>query len=459
MKKVLILICLLIAGPSVSASPYDLAVHNVTLIDAKNEARAGYSIYVSEGQIQKIAPEPIEGEVSKTIDGTGKYLLPGLWDMHVHIVYEQALIESMPELFLDYGITSVRDTGALLHKIAPEVKRWEALGAEAPDLFFSGPLLDGRLVVYDGMGRPEIGISNSSVDQALKNFKALQAAGVDFIKIYELVSPEVFGELVEAAEAANLPIAAHVPLSMKADTAGPSVGSMEHLRNVEIACSDEASKLFATRLQEIENPGEKSGYELRRFLHQSQRTVALQSVDVNSDRCQAVLKSLVSTIQVPTLRLNTITNFSPLERDDWQENLSNLPPELADQWLSTAKFYAGQKSELGGKMSDWSLALVSAMNQVDVPIGAGTDTPIGQAIPGYSLHTELERIVAAGLSNKEALAAATIRPAEFFSLQDQKGLIEEGMEADLILLDKNPLQDIRHTRSIVHVIANGELVR
>ncbi len=450
---------LLIFCSLVNAETYDLAIRNVTVIDAKSEPRAGYSVFVSGGEIKLVSPNNEAVEAAKNIDGSGQYLLPGFWDMHVHIVYEPALIESMPQMFLDYGITSVRDTGALLDRIAPQVKRWRALGNQAPDLYFSGPLLDGRLVVYDGDDRPEIGVSNPSVEQALRNFKALQEAGVDFIKIYELVSPEVFSALASAAEEASLPIAAHVPLSMKADTAGPKVGSMEHLRNIEITCSEQASSLFESRSREIQSPGEKSGYELRSFLHQSQREVALQSVNARSARCQQVLASLKNTIQVPTLRLNTITNYSPLNREDWQEHLDNMPPELAAQWLANAKFYAGRKSELGSQMSDWSLSLVNAMRDSGVPIGAGTDTPIGQAIPGYSLHTELERLVDAGLSNREALAAATIRPAQFFSIEDEKGLIAEGMEADLVLLRHNPLEDIRHSRSVVHVIANGEIVR
>ena len=110
-------------------------------------------------------------------------------------------------------------------------------------------------------------------------------------------------------------------------------------------------------------------------------------------------------------------------------------------------------------MSDWSLALVREMQRRGVPIGAGTDTPIGQAIPGYSLHTELERLVDAGLTPQEALESATIQPAIFFREQGRRGEIQAGMEADLVLLRKNPLEDIRNTRSIAAVISNGQRVR
>lgn len=439
------------------AGAADLAIKNVTVISAGSIVPE-QTVLITGDKIERVSSQDT-GTAKQVIDGSGQFLIPGLWDMHVHIVYEPDLIDAMPGLFLDYGVTSVRDTGALLERIAPQVKRWEVMGSQAPGLYFSGPLLDGSLVVYDGKGRPEIGVQNASVEFALQNFARLQAAGVDFIKIYELVSPEVFMALVAAANEAKLPIAAHVPLAMTADTAGPLVGSMEHLRNIEISCATEARSLHESRQRQIKAPEQVTGYELRSHLHSSQRPVALANADPLSERCQAVIQSLQQTIQVPTLRLNTITNYSPLLRDDWRSSLQQLPTPVSKKWLETAEYYAGMKSPLGEQMSDWSLDLVAAMNDQGVPIGAGTDTPIGQAIPGYSLHTELERLVDAGLSPAQALIAATIRPAEFFGLEDRMGKVEAGMEADLVLLDANPLADIRNTRRIVNVIANGEVVR
>ena len=228
---------------------------------------------------------------ANVIDGSGRFLIPGLWDMHVHIVYEPRLIEQMPALFLDYGITSVRDTGALLEKIVPEVDRWRELGSEAPDIFFSGPLLDGSLVVYNGEGRPEIGVANSTASIAEAQIKKLKAAGVDFIKIYELVKPDVFQAMVDAATREQLPIAAHVPLSMRADTAGPLVDSMEHLRNIEIACADNADELHGLRTHTLDQPGTRSGHEVRSHLHSSQRPLALETADPKSDRCQRVIQN------------------------------------------------------------------------------------------------------------------------------------------------------------------------
>ena len=438
----------------------DLAITNVSVIDVVSGAVSRQSVLINNGKIVRVLDHhEMIGKSLELIDGTGQFLLPGLWDMHVHIVYEKQLIQRMPDLFLDYGVTSVRDTGALLAKIQPELARWRVLGAFAPDIFFSGPLLDGRLVVYDGNGRTEIGRSNANARAARDQVAALVAAGVDFIKIYELVSPEVFAALVESARVANIPIAAHVPLSMVADTAGPRVQSMEHLRNIEIACADDAEALFDARNARIESPGDRSGYDLRRELHQSQRAIALATADPRSDRCQRVIESLKGTIQVPTLRLNTLPQYSPIRRADWREALNDVPEALANQWIETAEFFAGQENSVGEQLSSWSLELVEAMQQAGVPIGAGTDTPIGQAIPGYSLHTELERLVDAGLSERQALFAATVVPAIFLKLEGLMGQIKPGMEADLIVLGDNPLDDIKHTRTIRAVISDGVRVR
>ena len=216
----LLVIAASMAGNSVAdPARYDLLIRNVTTIDPVAGQRDNQSVFVKDNKIvavtdspqisaRSVSDDPAGNLIAANIiDGSGRFLIPGLWDMHVHIVYEPRLIEQMPALFLDYGITSVRDTGALLEKIAPEIDRWRELGSEAPDIFFSGPLLDGSLVVYDGEGRPEIGVANSTASIAEAQIKKLKAAGVDFIKIYELVKPDAFQAMVDAARREQSPIA------------------------------------------------------------------------------------------------------------------------------------------------------------------------------------------------------------------------------------------------------------
>ena len=351
---------------------------------------------------------------------------------------------------------SVRDTGGLMAKMAPVVARMRADGAIAPRVFFSGPLLDGVPVVYDGVDAPEIGVENATVESARLRVANLKSQGVDFIKIYEMVSPEVFAALVEAAGAHDLPIAAHVPLSMRASTAGPHVNSMEHLRNVELDCAGNAPELLETRLEHLSSGKESSGMKLRTGLHSLQRLDAVAALD--EERCADVLQALRNTIQVPTARLNALSMFPVSERDDWAAALAEMPEAVREEWSAPSPRTSPDPQQRDLRFSQYTVDMIGRMRQAGVPIGAGTDTPIALAIPGYSLHNELEILVAAGLTPREALGAATVQPAKFFSLEDEMGSIAPGMRADLLLLNANPLVDIRNTREIDRVIARGRLM-
>ena len=377
--------------------------------------------------------------------------------MHVHLTYDDAFTESMPAMFLAYGITSVRDTGGLIEKLQPVVDKMRAPGATAPRVFYSGPLLDGNFVVYDGKSRPEIGTQNATVEMAIEKVAGLQAAGVNFIKIYEMVSPDVFAALVSAGQNHGLPIAAHVPLSMIASQAGPSVDSMEHLRNIELDCASNSAELYEERLSRLNADDIESGYSLRSSLHSLQRVPAIRQYD--QERCDQTIANLTETIQVPTLRMISYPLRAAYDHPDWNEALALVPGSQQEAWqTSTAAWHANTEPQ-DTTFAEWSLSLVGRMHAQGVPIGAGTDTPIAVSLPGDSLLTELERLVEAGLTPLEAIESATIRPAEFFSLQDEMGTIEVGRKTDLVLLEDDPLENIANTRAIAAVVSRGRLLR
>lgn len=440
------------------APPRGTAITGVTVIDAVNGVRENQTVLFDGDEILAVGPAGGPVAAAETIDGSGKYLIPGLWDMHVHLTYDDAFTERMPDLFLAHGITSVRDTGGLLHRIRPVVEAMRAPGVMAPRVFYSGPLLDGRYVVYDGDSRPEIGTQNADAASARSTVAELAAAGVDFIKVYEMVSPDVFSALVDTAREYELPIAAHVPLSMLASRAGPQVDSMEHLRNVELDCAADAAELYEERLARIAAHDGGPGFELRSSLHALQRLPAIANHD--PARCARTIDTLSGTIQVPTLRLNTFSLYPPFDRADWDEVLAKLPEAAEDEWRNATAEWRGRDATvpLDTTFADWSLRLVGRMHAAGVPIGAGTDTPIGRALPGDSLHTELERLVEAGLTPLDALEAATVRPAEFLLLDAEMGTVAPGQKADLVLLDADPLADIRNTRRIVSVVSAGRVM-
>lgn len=234
--------------------PTGTAITNVTTIDAVNGVRHNQNVIFDGDEITTVTSSGTESAAARTIDGTGKFLIPGLWDFHVHLTFDDNFTESMPALFLSYGITSVRDTGGLMHKLLPVVEDMRSKDSVAPRVFFSGPLLDGEFVVYDGESRPKIGIRNATPDEARAAIADLKAQGVDFIKIYEMVSPAVFDAMVKTANELGLPIDSHVPLSMRARVAGPYVDSIEHLRNIEMDCTGSAAELHETRLELLKNP-------------------------------------------------------------------------------------------------------------------------------------------------------------------------------------------------------------
>jgi hypothetical protein len=450
----LLAIAILLAG--CDPPEYDLAIKNVTVVDAVSGTRSEQTVLTRADTIAAILPANESARALRVVDGSGGYLIPGLWDFHVHLTYDDADADEMARLFLDYGVTSVRDTGGLLELVQPVVERLEE-AEEAPRVFFAGPLLDGRDVVYDGESRPEIGISNPDPGAAEASIGRLAAAGVDFVKVYELVSPEVFGALVAAANAYNLPIAGHVPLSMLASEAGPQLGSMEHLRNVDLDCASNYLELLDARRAALTNSSNLPGFRVRSSLHAAQRIPAVQNVD--ADRCSEVVASLRSTIQVPTLRLNALSVSPPYARPDWPDALTRLGGEQAEAYRTLGESRLASTDEVDTTFGHWSLHLTGLMQGAGVPIGAGTDTPIGMAIPGYSLHNELSMLVQAGLDPVDALRAATVRPAEFFGLSGEMGQVATGMRADLVLLAGNPLEDIAHTRSIRMVVSKGRIVR
>jgi len=433
------------------------AIKNVTIIDAINGVRENQTVFFEQDSITKIQNSVKSISDIPTIDGRGKYLIPGLWDFHVHLTYEDSLIEEMPKLLLSYGITSVRDTGGLLQKVLPVVKRMREPNAIAPRVFFAGPLLDGRDVVYDGDSRPHIGVQHINAQSARERIKFLKANGVSFIKIYEMVSPNVFGAMIEAAKEHDLPVDSHVPLSMRARIAGAEVNSIEHLRNIELDCAKDNKALHEERLAILQNEDRLPGFVLRSSLHGLQRLPAIRNY--SRTECLATLKALSNTLQVPTLRLNSIALNLPFERIDWDQAFSTLPINTQNDWTKQiqAQQQQNESTQPNTEFSEWSLFLVGLMKEQGVPIGAGTDTPIGFAIPGYSLHAELEMLVRAGLTPMEALSSATVEPAKYFSQEDQMGSIDVGKKADMVLLNKNPLTNIANTKSIAGVISKGRI--
>tara|TARA_B100001094_G_scaffold230205_1_gene224831 strand:- start:2104 stop:3492 length:1389 start_codon:yes stop_codon:yes gene_type:complete len=439
-----------------------IVIENITLIDAKNGIRNGQTVSIENGVIQSIGSAKLDMENSQIIDGEGKYLIPGLWDAHVHLTFIPEIDhETHFKLYLKNGVTSIRDTGAILSELQPSLNFIEANPNTTPRLFYAGPLIDGADRVYKGMepGFPNlsIGIDESSNIRGVVD--GLITEGVTFLKSYEMLTRETYLELLAVARENGLRVTGHVPLSIDLEEAiEAGLGGMQHVRNMDLACAKDANNLLGKRQNSLENEASIAGSALRTQIHTDQRYYAIDNTD--EERCLRIIKKLseYGVFQTPTLTINTFDSRRFYADPTWRETYRELPEAAEKDWMDgSLRLAAIDVTENAMKFDAWSLSLVNRMHQEGVKIIAGTDTPIGYLTPGYSLHKELELLAEAGLSNLEVLRSATITPAEFFSLEDQMGTIEAGKLADLVILNENPLESISNTQNIHLVISKGQI--
>ena len=441
------------------APAYDIVIRDVTVWDAQNGLREGVDVAIAGDRIAAVGPALPARVLEREIDGSGHYLIPGLWDAHVHLAYDEAVgHEVFFPLSIAHGVTSLRDTGGHLDKLA--AARAAAGTPTTPDLYIAGPLLDGEYNVYDGSGGSfvDLSVSLTTPEEARAKVDELADAGVHFIKAYEMLSPEVFAAVAEQAKVRGLPVTAHVPLSMTADAIGPlGVTDLQHLRNLELACVANPESLEAERRAMLEaGPQGGSHGALRSAIHASQRAPAIAMQDEAA--CDALIADFAAkgVFQTPTAMINRLAYEQWFKAPAWVENFAMLPPDLRADW--TARAAASplrEPTEAGLAFAAWNRAMTARLVEAGVPVMAGTDAPLAYFTPGIGLHAELAGLVANGLTPEQALEAATLTPARWFGLEGERGTIALGMAADLVLLSANPLEEISHTRSVEAVAKDG----
>jgi len=442
-----------------------IIIKHATLVDAANPVRENMTVVLQGDVIQSIAESGsvmIDAQEDTIVDAKGKFLIPGLWDAHVHLTFIPELdYKTAYDLFLANGITSIRDTGAVLSKLQPAIDYANDNPNKTPRLFYSGPLIDGSLRVYKGkeVGFPElsIGVDESTDSKAVVN--GLIGQGVSFLKTYEMLSAKTFLGLLAIAKEKNLRVTGHIPLSIDLiEAIDAGLGGMQHIRNLDLACANNAEEILAQRQALLKNKDSLPGSALRSKIHQLQRFVAIGNLD--EERCNKVIRHLAANnvFQTPTLTINTLDSKRFYADQEWRDTYQFLPKTLQKSWyIGSIDMAKEEVSENDKIFEDWSMKIVGLFNKNGVKIIAGTDTPIGFLTPGYSLHKELELLVEAGLTPLQALRSATITPAEFFNLENKMGTIEPGKYADLVILDNNPLDSIKNTQNIHMVIAKGEI--
>jgi len=431
---------------------------DVTLIDAVHGSRPDQSMIIRGNRIAEAGPaDEIRKPAGATfVDCSGKFIIPGLWDAHAHLTNSENLMPAMFPLLIVNGITYVRDAAAELDLILPLLKKASEaveLSGMAPEIFIAGPHLDGIQLSWSSS------VSAVSVEQARFIIDCLIRAGVDQVKVYDLLAPDVCHEVLSYAGSKGYKVSAHVPLAMDVvDVSNAGLASMEHMYNLEMSCSSDWDSLLKARQRMIKEGKELSGRELREKIYHSQRLHSFKTQD--EERRKTVLKALAdnNTWQVPTLTIIAPAEHRIFARNDYKKTFRYLPEPTRSEWEKGAAIRAEQAaSEEELAHAFWAYDMIPRLVEAGVGIMAGTDMPLAHLTPGFSLHEELALLVRSGLTPLQAIEAATLRPAQFFGLEKQQGSIAPGMLADLVILDANPLENITNTHRIWAVMRNGHL--
>jgi imidazolonepropionase-like amidohydrolase len=437
-----------------------LAITHVTVIDATGTAaQADMTVIIAGQKITAVshsasAAVPTDAQV---LDGTGKFLIPGLVDAHLHLTGAGEPLGSREffiPLLLANGITTVRDMGGYLESLVPlrrDIQDGKRLG---PRIFFSGPYLDGSPPSF----QPSLVVNNAV--EASEDVRALAGQGVDFIKVQSILSRDAYFAIAEAARREHIPFAGHVPdrvTAAEASDAGQK--SIEHLTGILRACSSDEQRLM--REQFASGPPNATPQSS----HAREIAWERELLGSYSEKEAAALTGKFAqnrTWQTPTLVLLRHDAYPTTQSDGNAGNLRFVPRSIAAKWksarVSQDTFATPAEFELRDKLFARSAELVAQMQRGGVGILAGTDSAAPDLVPGFALHEELAFLVDAGLTPMQALQAATKNPKEFLGKGKAAGTIEIGKDADLLLLDANPLEDIHNTRRIRAVIVNGNLL-
>jgi hypothetical protein len=398
-----------------------LAITGATLEDSTGAAPIRDSVILIEDGVITAAGPRDRVKIPKgatVLDASGKYAVPGLWDMHAH--YEQ--VEWGP-IYLAAGVTSVRDVGNefdFIKTVHDQLDRRDnpAIG---PHLEFAG--------IIDGSGPISLGaVVADTPEQAAALVEKYKVAGARQIKIYSSVKPEIVKAITAAAHARGMTVTGHIPQNMTAiEGVNDGMDQINHLQ-----------------------------YELPYFVHpvmgadgKPDRSKA-PVVDVDGPQAKELIAALKAhhTVLDPTVALfETFLHTQPLS--ELEPGIDHVPSQLREALDSPPA--SADRAALTAARWKGMIATLRALHAAGIPIIAGTD----QAIPGYSPHRELELYVEAGFTPLEALQAATIEAARALGVEKESGSIEQGKRGDVLLLDGDPLADIHNTRKVWRTVAAG----
>jgi len=450
-----LIVLLLLSPPFVfaqqkqSSQPKALAFTHVTIIDiaARDSRRAlkpNQTVVVTGDRITAVGGNVRIPKGAQVIDASGKYLIPGLWDMDV-----LGTTRVFP-FYVVNGVTGVRDIGSP-RPIADllDLRKSAAEGRlVAPRIVATGRPLDGP---FPGRAH-HTPVANEAA--ARQGVVALKQSGADYIAVFDMLSREAYFAVADEAKRQNIPFAGSVPMSVNAvEVSNAGQRSIQRLPTMLASCSNHSEEIInkygdVLRAPTARPQGFRVPWQTLRDTYDTKRAAALFSLLAKN-----------GTFVTPMLGhwANVHLDFETDHTND--PRMKYLLPALKQFWTSSQGRFETefeQTRESSQAVTQKFLEMVKAMNSAGVSLLAGSGTP-GHPFewPGFSLHKELEWLVKAGLTPVEALRAATLNPARFLDKEKELGTIERGKLADLVLLESNPLDDIRNTQRIAAVMANG----
>jgi len=411
-----------------------IAITRVSVIDGDAPSpRTDQTVVIDGNRIVRVGAS---GSVAvppgaRIVDGRGKFLLPGFWDMHVHTAISGG--RDLLSLYVANGVTGVRDMAGdwdTLKSWRSEIGRGQLVG---PRIIASGPYLEGGDVPIPHL------LARNAVE-ASAGVDSLIALGVDFIKVHSQLNAESYFAIARRARERGVVFAGHVPRVVGSAAASDSgQKSIEHLLGIPAECTPADSVALAPRYTVQGALGRCSSEDLAPLYEKFVR---------NGTYVTPTFTAQVEVAVWPTRAVpgDSLAHYLPKAVRDYVAQIFPMPDSIPPN-----------ADSVGRAMLEKRLRQVSAMQRAGVHILTGTDAPLRNSPPGFGLHEELALLVSGGMAPFDALRSATLEPARYFGMLDSLGTIAPGKLADLLLLDANPLQDIRNTRRISAVVANGRL--
>jgi len=429
----------------------DLIITNTNIIDTKT----GDVLYNRDVVILLDSIAHIEENSASTIyisdkivDGTDKFLIPGLWDMHTHTWWGY---KDFFPLLLANGVTGIREMFGNLEEIARikrEIQNGKLLG---PEIVSAGPIVDG-----DPPAWPSSDVA-STPEEGREIVRQQKAGGADFIKVYNRLERDVYFAIADECNNQNIPFSGHIPIRIslvEALLAGH--GTIEHFYGITDYCSSKSEYLLALYNKEITNDsliGPGTYYNRIEF--------EITTYDPAKESSLIKLMGENNAWVCPTMVVHKgfQRNLDPDYRTD--ERLKYMPSYTTGSWKITKDSVPSARDlsnlELEIEWYELFPPLIKPLSQNGTNFLAGTDYPNPYTFAGFSIHEEMEIFVdEAGLTPLEALRTATLNPAKFLKSEETKGSVEVGKEADLVLLSANPLEQISNTKKITGVVLKGK---